>query len=62
MKKQDLTAATTKLAFNKEKVASLSPADLDQIVGGDGDHSTHANFTCNMCTTLSGGSAVAEEV
>jgi len=62
MKKQDLTAATTKLAFNKEKVASLSPADLDQVMGGnvEADHSTHANFTCNMCTTLSGGSAVAE--
>ncbi|MCB2409845.1 class I lanthipeptide [Hymenobacter lucidus] len=54
MKKQD-----SKLAFNKEKVANLSSADLDQVVGGKEapaatDTSTHANFTCSLCTTLTG--------
>ncbi|MCB2409843.1 class I lanthipeptide [Hymenobacter lucidus] len=55
MKKQD-----SKLAFNKEKVANLSSADLDQVVGGKEaathptDGSTHANFTCSLCTTLTG--------
>ena len=56
MKKQD-----SKLAFNKEKVANLSSADLDQVVGGKEieathptDGSTHANFTCSLCTRLTG--------
>lgn len=57
MKKQDHSAPANKLAFNKEKVANLSPDALDQIQGGllVGDHSTHAKFTCSLCTTLSGG-------
>ena len=56
MKKQDQFAPANKLAFNKEKVANLSPAALDQIQGGLAAevHSTHADFTCKMCTTLTG--------
>lgn len=54
MKKQD----SNKLTFNKEKVANLSQADLDQVVGGKEaaktDTSTHATWTCTLCTTLTG--------
>jgi len=57
MKKQD--AAAPKLAFNKEKIANLSPADLDQVHGGQADTigdftggSTRNDFTCCACTTI----------
>jgi hypothetical protein len=56
MKKQH--ASASKLSFNKEKVASLTPDDLDQVHGGLADgqggssHSSQNNFTCCLCTTL----------
>jgi hypothetical protein len=61
MKKQD--ACAKKLAFNKEKVTSLSPADLDQLHGGQESpafsrNSSQHNFSCCACTTVVG---VAEE-
>ncbi|GAA3952194.1 class I lanthipeptide [Hymenobacter algoricola] len=63
MKKQDVFA--TKLSFNKEKVASLTPDDLDQVHGGDGQtgssQSSYNNFTCCACTTLNSGSHQVEE-
>jgi hypothetical protein len=61
MKKQNAFAPGSKLAFSKEKVANLSPADLDQIHGGEiegghggSSHSTHNNFSCCACTTIIG--------
>ncbi|GAA3952207.1 class I lanthipeptide [Hymenobacter algoricola] len=55
MKKQD--AFATKLSFDKEKVASLTPDDLGQVHGGNGQgetfHSSYHNFTCCACTTVS---------
>ncbi|GAA3952221.1 class I lanthipeptide [Hymenobacter algoricola] len=54
MKKQD--AFASKLSFNKEKVANLTPDDLDQVHGGDGhggsSHSSQQNFTCCLCTSI----------
>ncbi|GAA3952227.1 class I lanthipeptide [Hymenobacter algoricola] len=54
MKKQD--AFASKLSFNKEKVASLTPDDLDQVHGGDGQggsyNSSYHNFTCCICTMM----------
>jgi len=67
MKKQNAFALGSKLAFNKEKVANLSPADLDQVHGGqtEGGHggsgnSTYNNFTCCACTTFNSSTGVAE--
>ncbi|GAA3952200.1 class I lanthipeptide [Hymenobacter algoricola] len=56
MKKQD--AFASKLSFNKEKVASLTPDDLGQVHGGGGatGESSYNNFTCCACTTLNSGS------
>ena len=56
MKKQDNSPPTSKLAFDKEKVANLSQVDLDHIQGGmypTESGSTHANFTCTLCTSIS---------
>jgi len=55
-----------KLAFNKEKVASLSPADLGQLHGGKTApptagptiQSTVYDFTCCQCT---GGTSKIEQ-
>ncbi|GAA3952248.1 class I lanthipeptide [Hymenobacter algoricola] len=52
MKKQD--AFASKLSFNKEKVASLTPDDLDQVYGGNTEpssrNSSNHNFTCCLCS------------
>ena len=57
MKKQNAFALGSKLAFNKEKVANLSPADLDQVHGGKESpafsrNSSQHNFSCCACTTV----------
>lgn len=62
MKKHD----SRKLSFSKEKVANLSAADLDQVVGGKiaptvGDASTRWLFTCEMCTTIGPDTSIAPQ-
>ncbi|GAA3952236.1 class I lanthipeptide [Hymenobacter algoricola] len=56
MKKQDVFA--TKLPFNKEKVAGLTPDDLDQVYGGhteaSSDNSSNHRFTCCLCSFHTG--------
>ncbi|MFB6455001.1 class I lanthipeptide [Chitinophaga sp. Hz27] len=58
--KKHFVLMNDKLSFDKEKVANLTGEELDQVEGGvqapvqGGDLSTHHNFTCSACTTLSG--------
>ncbi|SHL17063.1 hypothetical protein SAMN05444266_102296 [Chitinophaga jiangningensis] len=67
--KKSIALQSSKLPFSKEKIANLTGEELDQVQGGveqpiddkTGDTvdtasglSTHHNFTCCACTTLSG--------
>ncbi|MBV7529427.1 class I lanthipeptide [Chitinophaga sp. sic0106] len=64
--KKSIALQNSKLPFSKEKIANLTGEELDAVQGGidevkTGDTvdtasgiSTHHNFTCCACTTLSG--------
>lgn len=54
--KTQISVNNAKLSITKEKVANLSDADMNLILGGDeapgaGGGSTRHNFTCDWCTS-----------
>ena len=59
--KKKIALQNDKLSFGKEKIANLTGEELDTVAGGNeapvdtaSGLSTHHNFTCCACTTLSG--------
>jgi hypothetical protein len=60
--KKRIALQNDKLSFGKEKIANLTGEELDNVAGGLQETvkdtasglSTHHNFTCCACTTLSG--------
>jgi hypothetical protein len=61
--KKKIVLQNSKLPFDKETIANLTGEELDSVAGGKLEPvkedtasglSTHHNFTCCACTTLSG--------
>ena len=60
--KKKIALQNSKLPFDKETIANLTGDELDNVAGGKDEApvdtasglSTHHNFTCCACTTLSG--------
>jgi hypothetical protein len=59
--KKRIALQNDKLSFGKERIANLTGEELDNVAGGNepvkdtaSGLSTHHNFTCCACTTLSG--------
>ncbi|MFB6455004.1 class I lanthipeptide [Chitinophaga sp. Hz27] len=57
--KKKIALQNSKLPFDKERIANLTPDELDQVEGGvqspivSGDQTTHHNFTCGASNTMS---------
>lgn len=62
--KKHASLNNSKLLLNKERIASLSASDMEQIIGGfqvdAHEYSTNGVGTCNMCTTLGGNTQLIQ--